>query len=111
MHLKWIIPAAAMLAATPAVAQTGSTDSLNREVDANVSATEATNAQKQAQYEQDVAEYRAKVRMNDRDQMRYDRQQRAYADAMHQWRVQVALCEAGHTKVCKMPPPDPASFY
>lgn len=34
----------------------------------------------------------------------------AYAQAMADWRVQVAACERGHTRACKLPTPDPQDY-
>ena len=42
---------------------------------------------------------------------RYVRQQRAYADAMAVWRIQVEECKRGHRKACDMPPPDVTAYY
>ena len=84
------------------------TDSLNSQVAA------MSDTQK-AQYDKDMAAYRAAVERNARqamhDQRRYDNQQRAYADAMFAWRLQTAACERGHVRACRAPTPDPADFY
>lgn len=73
------------------------------------------NAASQAQYANDMASYRAAVRAHARqtmrDQRRFDNQQRAYADAMFAWRMQVKACERGHVHACRAPTPDPADFY
>lgn len=75
----------------------------------------AVNLDAQAQYAADMDAYRASVRAQNRgairDQVRYDRQQRAYADAMVAWRMQVRACHDGHTDACNAPTPDPAAFY
>lgn len=88
------------------------TDSLNKQV-ANQTAN-MDSAQK-AQYDKDMAEYRAKVEANARqsvrDQVRFENQQRAYADAMFAWRLQTRACERGHVRACRAPTPDPADFY
>lgn len=69
----------------------------------------------QAQYQEDIAAYRAALRQHRRtvraDEAFYDRQQRAYADAMFAWRVQVADCKSGITAACNAPAPDPAEFF
>ena len=73
------------------------------------------NAEAQAQYANDMAAYRKAVETNARqsagDQVRYDNQQRAYADAMVAWRMQVRACERGKVRACRAPTPDPADFY
>ena len=84
------------------------TDALNEQV-------VALNDAQKAQYDKDMAEYRAKVeanaRQSSRDDARYANQQRAYADAMFAWRLQTRACERGHVKACRAPTPDPADFY
>jgi hypothetical protein len=81
----------------------------------NRAAVQATNNANQAQYEADMAAYRAEVQANRQeimvDQARYERQQRAYADAMTVWRRQKAACDRGVLKQCKKPTPNPADFY
>jgi hypothetical protein len=84
------------------------TDSLNSQMIAGDSAL-------QAQYDRDMAAYRAAVAANARktmrDQIRYENQQRAYADAMFAWWLQTNACERGHVRACRAPTPDPADFY
>lgn len=81
----------------------------------NRAATVAVNGAREAQYEADMAAYRAEVQAHRReiaaDQARYERQQRAYADAMAVWREQKAACDRGVLKACKKPTPNPADFY
>ena len=88
------------------------TDSLNSQV-ANQTAN--MDAAQKAQYDSDMAAYRAKVEANARqsmrDEARYRNQQRAYADAMFAWRLQTAACARGHLRACRAPTPDPADFY
>ena len=88
------------------------TDSLNSQV--AIQTANLSEAQK-AQYDADMAAYRAKVEANARqsmrDQVRYENQQRAYADAMFAWRLQTRACERGHVRACRAPTPDPADFY
>ena len=78
---------------------------------AQVDAVDAT----QAQYETDMASYRAALRAHHRavvaDARIADRQQRAYADAMAVWRRQVYACKHGDNRACKAPTPDPAAFW
>ena len=127
-----IVPLAALLLAalpaTAAIAQQGVTgrDGYNARVegangDVAVQAAQRQagqsmmNADNQAQYQQDMEAYRRSLRAHDRravrDQVRYDRQQRAYADAMVAWRQQVYACHHGHTAACRAPTPNPAAFY
>lgn len=95
------------------------TESLNSraavEASGNRAAVDTVNSANQAQYEADMAAYRAEVQANRRemaaDETRYDRQQRAYADAMATWREQKAACDRGVLKECKKPTPNPADFY
>jgi hypothetical protein len=85
---------------------------------ANVSANDAAIAQyqeSQAQYDADRQAYVDALVKHDasvnRTDVRYVRQQRAYADAMRVWRAQVWACKRGHQRACDMPPPDPSRFY
>ena len=91
------------------------TQTLNKAVAAVGNDAEKVNAENQAQYDADVAAYRAAVEAHAmatmHDDARYARQQRAYADAMAQWRVQVAACKQGKQKACDLPTPDPAAYY
>ncbi|UAK22889.1 hypothetical protein [Sphingomonas nostoxanthinifaciens] len=69
----------------------------------------------QAQYDADRAAYMDALAKHDmavdRTNIRYVRQQRAYADAMAVWRVQVMACKKGKQRACDMPPPNPADYY
>lgn len=69
----------------------------------------------QEQYRTDLEAYHADVMANRadamRDEVRFERQQRAYADAMAQWRYQVRQCDKGSIKSCKLPTPNPADYY
>jgi hypothetical protein len=69
----------------------------------------------QAEYQADLSAYHDEVMANRADAMkdmaRFDRQQRAYADAMRQWRAQTIACEKGKMKACKLPTPRPADYY
>lgn len=73
------------------------------------------NADGQAQYAQDMDAYRRSLRQHNRgvirDQVRYDHQQRAYADAMSAWRQQVRACHHGNNRACRAPTPNPANYY
>lgn len=95
------------------------TSALNGQADAAASAqttnAAALGADQQAQYDVDRAAYvDALVKHDaavDRTDARYARQQRAYADAMSVWRVQVAECKKGKQKACRMPPPNVSDYY
>jgi hypothetical protein len=75
---------------------------------------EATEAD-QAAYQADLAAYQDGVIAARADAMtdmeRFSRQQRAYADAMAQWRKQSAACEKGKMPACRLPTPNPADYY
>jgi hypothetical protein len=72
-------------------------------------------ADAQARYAEDIAAYESAVRAHDaaliRNEVRFQRQQRAFAEAMADWRMQVADCQGGMSAACKAPPPDPADYY
>jgi len=91
------------------------TDALNAQADASAAATATTSADAQAQYDADRAAYLAALVQHDRavnrTDARYARQQRAYADAMAVWRVQVQECKRGHQRACDLPPPNVADYY
>ncbi|MFN3433221.1 MAG: hypothetical protein ACK4ZY_02385 [Sphingomonas sp.] len=77
-------------------------------------AAPAVNAANEARYAADVANYRAAMRAR-RHVMATDAaiqadRERAYAMAMADWRAQVAACERGHTRACKLPSPDPQNY-
>jgi hypothetical protein len=90
------------------------TQSLNNAVDGNIANTQMSNAEAQGQYAADRAAYVAAVRQHNREVRANDRtvvrQQIAYADAMADWRTQVAACQRGHQRACDMPPPDPMNY-
>lgn len=69
----------------------------------------------ETRYSADMAAYRAALRERrrtiNRDEAHYARQSRAYAEAMADWRVQVAACERGSNTACRMPAPDPANYW
>ncbi|PZU08555.1 hypothetical protein [Sphingomonas sp.] len=91
------------------------TDALNARAGASASATAATSEADRAQYDLDRQAYlEALVRHDaavDRTDARYMRQQRAYADAMSVWRIQVQACKKGHQRACDMPPPNVSDYY
>ena len=74
----------------------------------------AIQADLQAQYNADMAAWLDAMRSRDAsiaaNAARYDRQQRAYADAMYVWRMQVRDCERGYQFACNRPTPNPADF-
>jgi hypothetical protein len=89
--------------------------SANASVKATNDANAAMSAEQQAQYEIDREAYMDALMHHDaavnRTDVRYARQQRAYADAMFAWRRQVYACKHGHQRACDLPPPDPSRFY
>jgi len=82
-------------------------------------AVAAVNAENQAtaeaQYAADLAAYRNAVRAHNREVARdtriAERQERAYADAMRDWRRQVYACKHGSTRACNAPSPNPADYW
>lgn len=72
------------------------------------------NPEAQAQYDADMTAYLAALRTRRQiaaaDERLHERQQRAYADAMYVWRLQVADCRTGRQEACKAPAPNPADF-
>jgi hypothetical protein len=123
MKLSSLLTFAALAVASPALAQTAPADNTSSSAVAdanNQAAAQAQhqtnmNANDQARYEEDRAAYIAAVRSRHHeaavDAHIYDRQQRAYADAMYAWRVQVADCKHGRRAACNAPTPDPANFW
>lgn len=87
------------------------TMSANAAVAGDIAAVKTVNATNRAQHAADMAAYDAAMRDHVRKSARYARQQRAYADAMAAWRIQVAACEKGKSVACNAPAPDPANFY
>ncbi|PZO88373.1 MAG: hypothetical protein DI623_12840 [Sphingomonas sanxanigenens] len=119
---KALLTIVALLAAGPAMAQSTPSpeaqEALARANDPSKqppSVTYSTDPASEASYQRDMAAYRALVTARKiavaSDAVRYARQQRAYADAMQAWRVQVDQCQRGDSKACKAPTPDPADFY
>jgi hypothetical protein len=76
--------------------------------------TAAISADLQAQYNADMAAWLDSMRAHDSrisaNASQYDRQQRAYADAMYVWRMQVRDCERGFEFACNRPTPNPADY-
>nr|MBA3897178.1 hypothetical protein [Sphingomonadaceae bacterium] len=85
------------------------------QANANAAADTRANANAQVAYDYDMANYVTALRAHDQaavaDARHYDRQQRAYADAMRAWRIQVYDCSRGITAACRAPTPDPAAFW
>lgn len=119
---KALLMSVATLAAVPALAQsTPGSEAQEALAKANdpskqpPTVTYSTDPASEANYQRDMAAYRALVTARKvavaSDAVRYARQQRAYADAMQAWRVQVDQCQRGNSKACKAPTPDPADFY
>ena len=74
----------------------------------------AIQADLQAQYDADMAGWLTSMNERDKTIVRNARthaaQQRAYADAMYVWRMQVRDCERGFQFACNRPTPNPADF-
>jgi hypothetical protein len=91
------------------------TDSLNAQANAGAATTAAASTANQAQYDIDRQAYIDALVQHDaavnRTDARYMRQQRAYADAMAVWRVQVQECKKGHQRACNLPTPNVADYY
>lgn len=95
----------------------------NRDVEAQAAARQSAvadaNAGAQAgadaQYAADLAAYRAALRAHHRevalDARIAEHKERAYADAMADWRRQVYACKHGSTRACNAPTPDPANYW
>ncbi|MES2290554.1 MAG: hypothetical protein V4530_12540 [Pseudomonadota bacterium] len=87
----------------------------NADVAADAQQEAAMNAEQKEQYAKDMTAYREALRQHDRakamDERIYDRQQRAYARAMFDWRMQVAACKRGNNAACNAPTPDPANYW
>ena len=134
MRISFLSAAAVLCLGAPALAQTSvptpaheansagtapstaaANDAVATSEAARQGAIQAGNLDAEAQYAADMASYEAALRANRRENIaneaRWHRQQRAYADAMAAWRVQVAACERGNDRACKAPTPDPAAFY
>ena len=75
----------------------------------------SVNANAQAVYDMDMANYMTALRAHDArsaaNDALYAAKRRAYAEAMHAWRVQVYDCSRGVMAACRAPTPDPAAFY
>lgn len=78
------------------------------------SSVNAVQADLQAQYDADMAGWLTAMNERDKSIVRNARthaaQQRAYADAMYVWRMQVRDCERGFQFACNRPTPNPADF-
>ncbi len=87
----------------------------NRQVLDQSSAQASAGGVDTAQYSADMAAYREALRARrhaiNSDARVYDHQQRAYADAMADWRAQVYACEHGNNRACNAPTPDPAAYW
>lgn len=74
----------------------------------------AVQADLQAQYDADMGSWITAMNERDRSIVRNARthaaQQRAYADAMYVWRMQVRDCERGYQFACNRPTPNPGDF-
>jgi hypothetical protein len=82
---------------------------------ADAARADATDADAQARYAADLAAYDAALARHDaradRQAAHYRHQQRAYADAMRDWRAQDYACRHGNNRACNAPSPDPAAYW
>lgn len=123
MKFPGFLTLTALAFASPALAQTTAPDTTspaavaeaNRVAAAQAQAQTNMNAAEKARYEEDRAAYLTALRNRNRqvalDAHIYERQQRAYADAMYAWRVQVEDCRRGKRAACNAPTPDPANYW
>ena len=106
---------AQMQATPPADAPQQSAVRANNAVAADNAVQASTDADKQAQYQADLAAYDTALAGHDaradRQAEHYHHQQRAYADAMAAWRAQDYACRHGSSRACNAPSPDPAAFW
>lgn len=131
-HKKWILTMKCMVtlltgalltAAGPAWAQVDTTSAaVNAQRLANANGVAAAqahaevsmNAEQKDQYARDMAAYSDALRAQHRAEMadvrQYERQQRAYAGAMFDWRIQVEACRHGSTRACTAATPNPADY-
>ncbi|MGI4732181.1 MAG: hypothetical protein ACRYFW_10570 [Janthinobacterium lividum] len=74
----------------------------------------AMSANDQARYDADLQAYdaarHARRQTIRHDQAYYEREQRAYAIAMSEWRAQVDACHRGDTRACRAPSPRPGDY-
>jgi pyruvoyl-dependent arginine decarboxylase (PvlArgDC) len=132
LHKKWILTMKCMVtlltgalltAAGPAWAQVDTTSAaVNAQRLANANGVAAAqahaevsmNAEQKDQYARDMAAYSDALRAQHRAEMadvrQYERQQRAYAGAMFDWRIQVEACRHGSTRACTAATPNPADY-
>lgn len=119
-----LLTGAFLTAAGPASAQvdTNSADvnaqrvaNANGVVAAQAHAEASMNAEQKDQYARDMAVYsdalRAQHRAEIADVRQYERQQRAYAGAMFDWRIQVEACRHGSRRACTAAAPNPADYW
>ncbi|MDB5702021.1 MAG: hypothetical protein JWL66_2220 [Sphingomonadales bacterium] len=118
MKIYRLATLAALAIASPALAQTPPSAAVAQANNAAAAQSDhqtKMNANEQARYAEDRAAYLTALRSHNReaamDAHIYDRQQRAYADAMYAWRVQVEDCRRGIRAACNAPTPDPANFW
>ena len=104
----------------PAMAQQSSTTHKATTRELNAEMLKMIEAQKnqaigaEDQYELDLAAYAAWVLERDAtvdiNNAQYKARQRAYADAMRQWRMQKAQCDRGVMSACNKPTPKPSDY-
>lgn len=95
----------------PTAPVTHANNRVRAQTTARDAAVDELNMSRDARYAADMAAYLDARHIAAADRMRYDRQQRAYADAMAAWRDQVRACRRGYQRACEAPTPDPAAFY
>ena len=118
-----LLTGALLTAAGPAWAQVDTTSAaVNAQRLANANGVAAAqahaevsmNAEQKDQYARDMAAYSDALRAQNRAEMadvrQYERQQRAYAGAMFDWRIQVEACRHGSTRACTAATPNPADY-
>lgn len=118
MKYPFTLAAVAALSLGSAAFAQASTQAANADSAAQAAqptAADMSNADAQAQYQSDLTAYEQSLRASHheavRDQVHYEHQRAAYADAMRAWRQQVWACKHGHTGACNAPSPNPADFY
>jgi hypothetical protein len=85
------------------------------QADARTLSVAEINQDRAAAMTADRAAYRAAVMAHAAtlidNQVRYEQQEAAYADAMWAWRQQVRACKRGNSRVCNQPVPSYDAYY
>ena len=102
------------ISASTAPGTAAANDAAAGEVAARDQARAAMSVADQDRYDADMQAYRearqARRQLIRHDEAYYDRQQRAYAAAMADWRMQAAACRRGHPRACRAPTPRPGDY-